>query len=295
MTLMKVGFIGTGAMGRPMATCLLNAGLEVAVYNRTEERTAPLVAGGAQLCGNPTDVISIADVVFVMVSDGEAVREVLLAESAKRALDGTTIVQMSTIGPDESRKICSEVEAVGGSYLEAPVLGSIPQAEDGSLIIMVGGTQELFVRWYGPLTHLGTEPQLIGPVGSAAALKLCMNQLIASLTGAFALSLGAALREGVPVESFMGILRESVLYAPTFDKKLEGMLENRFTPANFTANLLLKDVRLFLDMATEHRLDPQALQATEAILRRTLDLGLGDSDYSALAKAVWDREPSADS
>ncbi|MCP4897652.1 MAG: NAD(P)-dependent oxidoreductase [bacterium] len=284
---MTIGFIGTGLMGNPMALRLLNAGIDLAVYNRTTKRTQNLELSGAQVCKNSDECVATCDAIVVMVSDYEAIEVTVLNKTARQHLVNTTVIQMSTIGPQKSRDSANKIAAAGGHYLEAPVLGSIPQATDGSLIVMAGGEEELYQRWRGLLSHFGPEPQLVGPVGSAAALKLCLNQLIASLTGAFALSLGAAIREDVPVDTFMTILRNSALYAPTFDKKVEGMLADRYTPANFPAKHLLKDVRLFLNMAEEDNLDAQALQGTEAILQRALQMGLADSDYSALAKAVW--------
>jgi 3-hydroxyisobutyrate dehydrogenase len=288
---MKTGFVGSGLMGAPMARRLLDAGNELGVYNRTPARAAGLVASGAHQYQSSETLLIDCDVVVVMVSDAAAVREALLNDDCKPYIADTTIIQMSTIGPNESIEIASEIEAAGGVFLEAPVLGSIPQATDGSLIVMVGGDDVAFVQQRPLLEHFGPKPRLIGSVGAASALKLALNQLIASLTGAFALSLGAVVRSGVNPTVFMEILRTSALYAPTFDKKLEGMLEDRFTPANFPARLLLKDTRLFLGLAERLNLDPAALKGLEKTLEHTLALGHSDSDYSALAKAVWRGEP----
>jgi 3-hydroxyisobutyrate dehydrogenase len=291
---MTIGFIGTGLMGNPMARRLLDAGINLVVFNRTVKRATNLAAAGARICSSVDECIAACEAVVLMVSDSDAVHATVLDDAARPHLAETTVIQMSTIGPQQSRDIASEIVAAGGHYLEAPVLGSIPQATDGSLIVMAGAEEELFRRWHSLLSHFGPEPQLVGPVGSAAALKLCLNQLIASLTGAFALSLGAAIREGVPTETFMTILRDSGLYAPTFDKKLKSMLADTYTPANFPTKLLLKDVRLFLDMAAEHGLDAQALEGTEGVLARALELGLADSDYSSIAKAIWSRSALTD-
>jgi 3-hydroxyisobutyrate dehydrogenase len=133
-------------------------------------------------------------------------------------LAGRTIIQMGTIRPEESVQIDAAIQAAGGDYFEAPVLGSIPQAQQAELIVMVGGSTEQFTQWRDLLAAFGPEPRHIGPLGKAAAVKLALNQLIGALTGAFSLSLGMVQRHGIDVETFMSILRSSALYAPTFDK-----------------------------------------------------------------------------
>jgi 3-hydroxyisobutyrate dehydrogenase len=195
-------------------------------------------------------------------------------------------VQMSTIAPEESRELQARITAAGAQYLEVPVLGSIPEAKAGTLILMVGATPEQFAEIHPMLLHLGPEPMLIGPVGVAMALKLAMNQLIASLTQAFALSLGYCDRQGVPTEALMAILRASALYAPTFDKKLDRMVTRNYDNPNFPAKHLAKDVALFEGSAQPLGLDISGLQGISKILEKTLAIGLGEGDYSALFTAV---------
>ena len=126
----------------------------------------------------------------------------------------------------------------------------------------------------------------IGEVGTASALKLALNQLIAALTSGFALSLGLVERQGVDVEKFMEILRDSALYAPTFDKKLERMRQRNFENPNFPTKHLLKDVDLFLSQAEDNGLNTEGLKGIRDIIQQTIELGLSDSDYSALFSAI---------
>jgi 3-hydroxyisobutyrate dehydrogenase len=130
------------------------------------------------------------------------------------------------------------------------------------------------------------EPLLIGPVGQASALKLALNQLIASLTAAFSLSLGFVQRKGIKVELFMKILRESALYAPTFDKKLQRMLERDYSNPNFPTRHLAKDIDLFLSEAKEMNLQSAGLEGLDRVVKMTLDDGLSDMDYSALFNTI---------
>ncbi|GIM08347.1 hypothetical protein Vretimale_12380 [Volvox reticuliferus] len=199
---------------------------------------------------------------------------------------------MGTIGPKESSELAAEVVSAGGRYIEAPVLGSQPEAEKGTLLIMVGADTDPRGDPDGPvwplLRALGQEPNIhyIGPVGTAAAVKLALNQLIASLTIGFSTSLGLVQRSGAPVDKFMSILRASALYAPTYDKKLQKMLDRDYGVANFPTKHLLKDVRLFENEAAAAGLDTRLLAALKAVTQDAVDRGLADTDYSAVFDAV---------
>lgn len=288
---MHYGLIGTGLMGAPMAQQLLAAELPLIVYNRTVEKTISLAEAGATVADTPEQLLQTADCIMMMVTHAEAIRETVLAEATRPLLAGKTLIQMSTIGPQESRDLCGEVIQAGGEYFECPVLGSIPEAQSGALILMVGATSEQFQRWLPLLQRFGPEPRLIGSVGSAMALKLAMNQLIGSLTSAFALSLGFAQRQGVEIETLMQILRQSALYAPTFDKKLDRMVNRRFDRPNFPSKHLAKDMRLFRQEAEALGMSVENLAGVEQILERAMAQGLSDQDYSALYEIINPQEP----
>ena len=137
---MKVSFIGTGLMGRPMAERLLVPEHEVTVYNRTRERAEPLAAKGARVAASAREAIEAGEAVVFMVRDGAAVRDLLTEGESFPDLTGRTVIQMSTIASAESVALAADVRRAGGDYLEAPVLGSVPQATEGSLLVMVGGS-----------------------------------------------------------------------------------------------------------------------------------------------------------
>lgn len=285
MAIVKVGLIGTGLMGLPMVQRLLEANVSVMAYNRTVEKLEPLKAAGAETASSVAEVLQSCSAVLLMLSDATAIRSVLFAEDTSSYFADRTMIQMGTIAPDESRSLRDEIVNLGGNYLEAPVLGSIPEVKAGTLQIMVGGTPEQFTLWSPVLQHLGT-PQLIGEVGTAAALKLALNQLITSLTTAFAASLGLVQRQGVPIETFMQVLRQSALYAPTFDKKLQRMVDRHFDAPNFPTKHLLKDTNLFVQAAIASGLKVDNLEGIRQILETACEMGLAEADYSALYAAV---------
>ena len=284
---MKITVLGTGLMGAPMAQKLAEKGYEVTAYNRTPEKLKPLEDAGINTTTDPTVALKASECIILMLSDISAIRGVLLdTETMKQHLVGKTFIQMGTIAPQESKALGDAMIEAAAQYLEAPVLGSIPQVKSGTLQIMVGSTPEQYEKWVEVLKNFGENPLHTGEVGTAAAMKLAMNQLIGSLTSAFASSLGMIEREGVDIEQFMSILRDSALYAPTFDKKLERMRDRDFSNPNFPSKHLLKDVNLFIKEAESLGLDLNLVQGVKAVVEKTLTLGLADQDYSALFCAV---------
>ena len=275
----SVAVLGTGLLGTAIATRLLEQGLKVHVWNRDPSRIFSLVEKGATAIDDLGQAAKNNRVLITVLRDGAATASVI---GTLGDLQSSTVVPMGTIGVEESRKLATQVANQGGQYLEAPVLGSKPQALNGSLLVMAGGEMQVFEEQRPLLSHLCQDPQLVGPVGSGAATKLALNQLIASLTHSFSLSLQLIQRAGVPVETFMAILRPSALYAPTFDKKLQRMLDHTYADPNFSTALLRKDLRLFLEEATTAGLQDQGLSGLLSLLEQAKDTDLDEQDYCAL-------------
>lgn len=288
---MKIAVLGMGLLGLEIALRLKRQGRRVIGWNRGSERAALAHQRGLELVPRAAEAIAAADLALLLLSDATAILATLFEGGDADALDGRILVQMGTIAPRESRTIAGRVAAQGGEYLEAPVLGSLPEAREGRLILMAGGDPDLFERCLPVFEDLSQAPQRIGEIGQAAAMKLAMNQLIAGLTATFSLSLGLVRREGIEVEQFMRLLRTSALYAKTFDKKLDKYLSHDYGAANFPLKHLLKDVRLFRQVAEQTGLDTALIQAIEAACTRAEGQGLGDQDYSALYEAL---SPSAE-
>ena len=275
----SVAVLGTGLLGTAIATRLLEQGLHVHIWNRDPSRIVSLVEKGATAIDDLGQAAQDDRVLITVLRDGAATASVI---GAVGALPGSTVIPMGTMGVEESRKLATQVANQGGQYLEAPVLGSKPQALNGTLLVMAGGEAQVFKQQQPLLTHLCQDPLLVGPVGSGAATKLALNQLIASLTHSFSLSLQLIQRAGVPVETFMAILRPSALYAPTFDKKLQRMLDHTYADPNFSTALLRKDLRLFLEEATTAGLQDQGLSGLLSLLEQAKDTELDEQDYCAL-------------
>lgn len=282
----KVAFLGTGLIGSGIAQRLLEVGYPVTVYNRTRSKAEQLEPMGAVVADSPLDAVRDCDVVVMMLTDFAAIEKVLLAEEVLAVLSGKMVFQMGTIAPEESRACERRLAEAGVSYLEGPVLGNPGHARKGELMIMVGGDETLFETWEPFLGSMGTRLEYFGGTGTGAASKLALNLLIGSLITSFAVAIGIVKGEDLSLEQFMGILRESALYAPTFDKKLERFLERDFSNPNFPVRHLLKDMRLAREEAEYLGIDGAGLRGIESLLQSAIDQGWGDVDYSGVYNAI---------
>ena len=278
---MDISLLGCGLLGTAIGERLLARGYRLHVWNRRPERTQTLVAAGAQLVSSPAEAVAAGDLVITVLSDGPITAEVLLNQ-AGTALPGRLVLQVATIAPAESRDLAIALQQRGAHYLETPVLGSRPEALAGCLQVMVGGERADLERARPVLTALGGEPRHLGPVGSALHTKLALNQLIASLTHSFSLALHVVQQAGVEVDAFMAILRDSALYAPTFDKKLAKELADDYSNPNFPTAHLRKDLQLFVDAAAALQLETLGLEGLTKLLQRATPAGLDTLDYSSL-------------
>lgn len=278
---MEITLVGSGLLGTAIGERLLARGYRLHVWNRRQERAQALVAAGAQLASSPAEAVAAGELVITVLSDGPITAEVLLNQ-AGTALPGRLVLQVATIAPAESRDLAIALQQRGARYLETPVLGSRPEALAGCLQVMVGGELADLERARPVLMALGGEPRHLGPVGAALHTKLALNQLIASLTHSFSLALHVVQQAGVEVETFMAILRESALYAPTFDKKLAKELADDYSNPNFPTAHLRKDLGLFLTAAAALQLETQGLRGLAELLERATAAGLDELDYSSL-------------
>jgi 3-hydroxyisobutyrate dehydrogenase len=282
---MNIALLGTGLMGQALVEHLLNEGQTVKVFNRTVEKVAQLQQNGAIVATTAQEALMDSDICILMLSDAEAIQAVFNSIEST-AFKDKLIIQMGTILPNETRSFNQYILERQGRYLDCPVLGSLPEARSGTLILMAGGSDEDYNVALPILQVIGKNPRHIGDIGQGATVKLAMNQLIAGLTASFALSLALVEKEDIKTEQFMSILRDSALYAPTFDKKLDRMLARDFSEPNFPTKHLAKDIRLFLSVAQQLNLETCALKGISQLLDKTLSQGLANTDYSAMMAGI---------
>ncbi len=281
---MKIAFIGTGLMGSAMVKNLLANKHSLTVYNRTKSKTEELKKLGALVADTPKDAIINSDVVITMLSDFSAVTEVLFKE--KINYKDKTVIQMSTISPDESLLLKERIEQSGGNYFEAPVLGSVPQIENKALLTLVGGTQNQYNKFKELFECFGKEIFLIGETGKASALKLAFNQLIAAESAVFSMSLGYIIKKGINVNQFMDILKKSAFFAPTFERKLNNYLNDDYSNPHFPLKHMLKDINLVFNEFQKQNINTMPLEGIKKILELSVKQNLSGMDYSVLYKVI---------
>ena len=279
--------LGLGRMGLPMAARLLAAGVPLTIWNRNAERGADLVTRGARRARTPSDAAYEADVVILMLADPPAVDAVMGAPDGvlKTLRRGALLIDCSTIGPAMARASAARCAGRHAAYVDAPVIGSVPAAEGGSLTILAGGSRTDVERARDVLAHLGTTIVPTGDVGSASALKLVMNLLVAGQTELMAEAFLLAAREGLPGSLVRDTLASSVLASPFVAYKAPQLLDRQFTPL-FTTALLLKDLDLALDLAREHELSMPAVRAMRGAYGASASAGRNDDDFSAVIESL---------
>jgi 3-hydroxyisobutyrate dehydrogenase-like beta-hydroxyacid dehydrogenase len=287
----RVAVIGLGAMGSRFAGRFLGNGHEVVVWNRTRPKAEPLVAAGAAGADSPADAAGRAEAVITAVADPGALRAVTEGSDGIAAGAGpdTTVIEMSTVGPEAIRWLASALPG-GTDLLDAPVLGSLGEAESGSLHVYVGGPSELADRWMPLLSDLG-DPTHVGPLGAGASAKLVAN---ATLVGTLTL-----LGEILAIADGLGVSRDvafRVLAATPLAAQAErrrGSLERGEFPLRFSLALARKDARLIVDAAKETGVDARVLSAAAEWFTEAYDAGLGDRDYSEVLNAIVGRDRPA--
>jgi len=279
-----VAVVGLGAMGSRVARRLLEAGHDLVAWNRTAEKAQPLVEAGAVAAATPAEAAARAEVVLTMVADPAALRDVTEGEDGVAAGvgEGATVIEMSTVGPDAVRRLGSVLGEQAG-LLDAPVLGSRSEAEEGTLKVFVGGPPELVARWTPLLSVLGS-PLHVGPLGSGAAAKLVANTTLVGTIGVLGEALALAEGLGLPREKAFEVLAATPLAAQA-ERRRESIESGEYPP-RFALYLARKDAELVVAAAREAGVDLRLTEAARAWLADAEEAGLGDRDYSAVLARI---------
>ena len=248
----KIGFIGLGIMGNPMAKNLLKAGYSLTVYDIMPEKVDDLVAAGAQVGSSSNEVAEKSDVVITMLPNSPEVKDAVLGADGvlDGAKPGTILVDMSSIAPLASKEVSERAKEKGVVVLDAPVSGGEPKAVDGTLAIMVGGPAETFEKVKDILAVMGGSVTLVGDIGSGNMTKLA-NQIIVALNiAAMSEAMVLATKSGVDPEKVFEAIRGGLAGSTVLDAKMPLVLEGNFKPG-FRIELHIKDLANALDTAHE--------------------------------------------
>jgi 3-hydroxyisobutyrate dehydrogenase-like beta-hydroxyacid dehydrogenase len=283
----RIGFIGLGLMGNPMAKRLLEGGYQVTVWNRTVEKAKPVLDAGARWAGSPKEVAAVSDVVITMVVDSHASEEVACGPSGtlEGAHPGLVLLDMSSITPDTSRAIAEKAQAVGVAMLDAPVAGSVTVAAEGGLGIMVGGQKDVFERCLPILQRLGAKVIYVGPNGTGCALKIINNLVLNVAVEAACEALVLAAKLGIDPALVIEVTATGG--ARTFAMQSRGprILAGDFSPRS-SVNTQYKDLSNAVRLAEQAKVPLPVTVAVREVFQAARAQGMGDLDSSAIVKVL---------
>jgi len=280
-----IAFLGLGAMGSRMAANLLRAGHRVKVWNRTPAAAEALVRAGAQWATTPREAASGAAFVVAMVRDDEASRQVWLNPETGAFAGmgaGAMAIDSSTLTVRWALELGQAAAQSGLDFLEAPVSGTLPQAENAQLIYLVGGEEVPFRKAATLLKAMGPAIHHVGPLGSGALAKLCTNTLLGVQATVIAELLGTLRRAGADAERILEVVASTAVWSPIASRHANAMLASNFTPM-FPVELIEKDFRYTLEAAGSTEAAP-TIAAAQQVFREAMTRGLGGLNHTAVVK-----------
>ncbi|MFB6132357.1 MAG: NAD(P)-dependent oxidoreductase [Halanaeroarchaeum sp.] len=280
----RIGFVGLGAMGTPMAWNLDSAGYDLGVWNRTAAKMDPFADAGVDTFESPRALADASTVVVTMVRGPDALRDVVLGTEGviHGVVEGDTVVNTSTVSRTATMDVADRVRDAGGRFVDAPVLGTIAPAEAGELLVLAGADEAVLedvrpvIEGFGDIRHVGN-------VGDGTSMKLTANLLLGVMMEGFAEALAFADGQDLPLDDVLDVIQNGVLGAPLFDYKGPVVRERDFDP-QFPVDLLFKDLNLVLDAGGENEVPLPATAASREAVSATRALGHGDEDMTALLK-----------
>jgi glyoxylate/succinic semialdehyde reductase len=283
----RIGFLGLGIMGEPMALNLIKAGYSVTVWNRSTAKCDGLAAGGAAVGLTPAAVVAASDITISMLADPNASLAVALGpDGAASAMSpGKGYVDASTVDAAASRRVAAAVRAAGGAFLEAPVSGSKGPAQAGQLVFLTAGDRELFEAARPLLEVMGKASLFLGEAGAGAHMKLVVNMVMGSMMGALAEGLVLAEGAGLQKEDVVEVLGLGAMACPMFALKGPAMAARSYPPA-FPLKHQQKDLRLALELGEEVGRRLPVAAAANGLFVEAQGMGLGDDDFSAVQEAL---------
>jgi 3-hydroxyisobutyrate dehydrogenase-like beta-hydroxyacid dehydrogenase len=287
---MRVGFIGLGAMGSRMAGRLLAAHHDVVVYNRTPERTQALAERGATVAATPRQLAAAVDIVVSSVANDAALEQVMFGPDGALAgaRAGAIVIEMSTVSPRTSRRLHDAARTTGVAVLDAPVSGSTLQAEQGQLVIFVGGEADVYQTCRPLLAVLGSKSFYLGAGGAGATMKLCVNTLLGLGVQALAEAIALGEKAGLERDRFLDALGETAVVSASQKAKLDNARKDQY-PAAFALRLMFKDFGLImetaLDLSVPMPATAAAVQVAAAEHARQV-AARSDEDFSVVIRAM---------
>lgn len=279
----KIGFIGLGIMGQPMALNLVKSGYPVTVFNRTRAKSETLERAGAKVAASPAEAAREAEIIMTIVSDTAAMEEVMLGKGGilETVREGAVVIDSSTISPTLSRKFACHLVGKGAKMLDAPVTGSKHGAAAGELTFMIGGEREALDRVMPILKVLGKKHIYCGTNGAGLSAKLAQNAIQATMVEVFCEGFVLAAKAGVSPETMMEIVQSSMARAALTDFKAPFIFKGDFQPY-FPLKLMHKDLTLAMEAAYAQNIPMPTSATVKEVYAAAKAQGKGDLDYAAV-------------
>jgi 2-hydroxy-3-oxopropionate reductase len=285
----RIGFIGLGIMGKPMARNLIEAGYELVVYNRSRGKVDELAQEGAEATGSPREVAEQSDIIITMLPDSPEVREIVAGEDGlfEGIKEGSLLIDMSTISPVVTEELAAEAGQKGVGMLDAPVSGGETGAIDGTLSIMVGGSEEDFERARPIFDVLGQTVVRVGEAGAGQVVKACNQIVVALVIEAVSEALVLGSKAGVDPEKIIKVLSGGLAGSKVMEAKKSFFLEHDFEPG-FRVELHHKDLGIALAAGREYGVALPVTALVSQMLEALKAKGCGDRDHSAILTLIED-------
>jgi 3-hydroxyisobutyrate dehydrogenase len=281
----KVAILGTGIMGAAMARNLLAEGMEVSAWNRSREKAEPLREDGAEVADSPADAARGADFLLTMLADADVVEEAVAGDVLPSLAEGGVWLQMSTVGEDGTKRLAEMANERGVDFVDAPVLGTRQPAEQGQLVVLASGPEEVRERSQQIFDAVGSKTVWLGEAGAGSRLKLVVNNWIVGLLGVLAETVALARSTGVDPARFLETIEGGPLGLPYAQLKGNMMIEEDF-PTSFSARLARKDAGLVLGTAEANDLEMPIASAVAARFDEAIQAGHGEQDMAAIYRAA---------
>ena len=279
----RVGFIGLGNMGQPMAGRLLEAGFPLTIWNRTKAKTDDLARKGAKVAGSPKEVAAQSEVTITMISDGPSLKAVTLGDNGilAGAKSGSILVDMSTVDPESSSEVAKAADERGVKMLRAPVSGSTVLAGAGKLTIFASGDKQAYDRCQEVFGAMGQKTFHVGTGDEARYLKLVLNMMVGTTCQMLAEALTFGEKAGLAWEQMLEIIGSSVVASPLVAYKIPPLSKREFKAA-FTASMMAKDFDLALAVGQKLGVPMPTVSLVRQFLGMLQATGRGELDFSAL-------------
>ena len=286
MTSKTLSMFGFGAMGEAIARRLLSQQYQLNIWSRTPEKLIVLAESGAMVKSSIAEAIKSADTIICVLPDVVALQEVLFDVDWAHELQGRMVINFGSVNASRSQALMDAFHAHQARYIEVAAMGSVDDVANGNLQLLVGASEEDYTQAKSILDGISSRVMYIGDVGDAAAYKLALQQISASVFCAFASSISLIQEQGLELDRFMDFLRTTPFYSPMLDQKLPRILSRDYSRSNLPSKHLERDLKLFLEDAEELGFNAHHVESVKELISLCVARSMQDMDFTAVYDVI---------